>query len=101
MKNYYFTLALSIIFMLNISSNCVAQNATLALNPSSNNGGLAAQALSKSGNGQFEENKNQWDARVLYKTDFQGVRVFLEKDRFTCVVNRSSDLKSVREHLSA
>ena len=32
---------------------------------------------------KFIENKQQWDARIRYKTGFTGNYIFLEKDRFT------------------
>ncbi|MFH0865012.1 MAG: SBBP repeat-containing protein, partial [Bacteroidota bacterium] len=45
----------------------------------------------------FTENKNQWDASILYKADIGGGSVFLEKKCFTYVFE---DVDAVRELMS-
>lgn len=49
----------------------------------------------------FEENKNQWTEKVLYKTDIRGGRLFLERNTFTYVLYSLSDLEKAHEALHA
>ena len=46
------------------------------------------------GNLEFIQNKNQWNKKILYKTDIDGGAVFLEKDGFTFVFK---DLKAIQK----
>lgn len=50
------------------------------------------------GNLKFEENKKQWNQRVLYKADLQGGRCFLENDRLTFVYYNQDDIEAAHHH---
>lgn len=50
-----------------------------------------------SGNLKFEENKRQWDSRVIYKADISGGRVFLEKNALTFVLHDPAELKKIHD----
>lgn len=46
---------------------------------------------------KFEENKKQWDPKVLYKVNISGGRVFLEKNTLTFVLHDRFQLEEIHE----
>jgi gliding motility-associated-like protein len=49
------------------------------------------------GNLKFEENKGQWNTKVLYMTDFSGGRLFLEKNAFTYALYNPGEVSRVHD----
>ena len=46
----------------------------------------------------YTENKGQWDAKILYKTDFRGGNLFVENDAFTFVFYPKNGVPSHHTH---
>src|SRR5260221_4086560 len=46
----------------------------------------------------FTENKGQWESTILFRTDFRGGRLFLEKNNFTYVFYHPEDFEYLHPH---
>ncbi|MBK5286221.1 MAG: PKD domain-containing protein [Bacteroidia bacterium] len=46
----------------------------------------------------FTENKGQWENNILFRTDFSGGRLFLEKNNFTYVFYHPDDIENLHPH---
>jgi len=47
---------------------------------------------------KFAENKGQWNSNVLYKAEFPGCFLFLEKNKFTYLFYSTKDLNEAHDH---
>ncbi len=47
---------------------------------------------------RFDENKRQWDSRVLYRADIPGGNIYLEKNAFTYFLYNKDEVAALRPH---